>query len=379
MGARTLPAIARIGFLAALGLTGCRLLLGIEDPEPIDSLLNDGGLDSPFDTNGVDVLRPDVGPIDSGVDGACVQCGNTACVNTNSDPLNCGVCGNVCTIQPPSTVTCSFGRCLATLAAIPAGILTQPHVSGPYVYFGDTNRQAIDRVPIGGGDVATVVGDAGAGPVAVDTASVYWAYSNRLYAASNEDGGGAGPLTPSFGTVTSVTVDDTALYFASGSTIRQLDIHGGDPQLIATATTTIRSLTKDATNFYFTDYNDSVSSVPRTGGNPLLLASGAAGDVAVFASDLYYTTSSYTVSRIPTVGGTTTAVANYMDRIVIDGAYLYGRGTSSMLGLLRMPLPQGPVNVIGPSGAAPDAIDATSVYWFENSSGFGKIFRLTPK
>lgn len=367
------PVTVRVLWLGLLSLASCRLLLGIEEPETLDradAAALDGAVDARFDA------RVD-GGVDARTDGACEPCGNE-CVFIGTDPRNCGACGNSCVVDAPSTVTCALGRCVAMLAEVP-GALGRPVVSGGVVYFSNTNSNSVLSVPATGGNPSTIVaGDAGM-VIAADVASVYWAANNRIFAASL-DGGNPAPLTPSFGTVLGTSVDATGLTFATGATIRVLDIHGGDPQILATAPSTIRALTSDATNFYYTDALGNVSSVPRAGGTPTPLAfnQSLAADVAVSATDVYWSSSSATLMKVPIGGGSWSQVTSGIDRIAVDGAALYGRSSN---GLVMLPVSgaSSTLTVIGPRNATPDVFDSTSVYWMENGAGVGRIMKLTPK
>ncbi len=380
---RRFPELVRHAlWLSTCTLVACRLLAGIEDPQPIDSD-DGGGLDGSVDDADARVDTGTDGGVEAGGDGGdggCVSCG-TECVFTDSDMRHCGACNTPCVIDAPSTATCALGRCVATLASVP-GTVSRPLVAGAYVYFTNTNTSTIVRVPVSGGSPTNVLTpDGGAGPViASDGARLYWYAGYRIWSAS-VDGTNVVALTPAsvFSNPVGTRADGVRLYFGSSNYVQALAVDGGTPITLATAESTISSLTADTTSFYFTDYATNVSSVSRDGGTPLKIAwsQSSPNDVAVSATDVYWTVNGTTVMKAPIGGGTWTQFVAGVSRIAIDGPDMYGQ--SSSVGLLKLPLSGGSPTTIGPKTAAPEAIDATSVYWSENGSGVGKIMRLTPK
>ena len=86
---------------------------GPTDRGPADLGAGDGGPPDggPPDTGPADAGPPDTGPVDAG----CVAVCNGSCTNTDTDPRNCGACGQDCALRPgadPARVTCARGACV---------------------------------------------------------------------------------------------------------------------------------------------------------------------------------------------------------------------------------------------------------------------------
>jgi hypothetical protein len=125
-------------------------------------------------------------PGDVCVNGHCTcktTCGGPRCIDLTSDAKNCGSCGTIC------GGTCTFGRCVITLAPAPSGTqsgFTPEYIAldGASVYWttcDDTQaRGSIMKVAIGGGSpVVLAPNEACPAGIAVNATSVYWIISRH--------------------------------------------------------------------------------------------------------------------------------------------------------------------------------------------------------
>jgi hypothetical protein len=333
-------------------------------------------------------------PGDAGGDGRApcksgsALCGGT-CIDVATDPNNCGSCGFVCTIAPPSTVECAAGHCIATLATIP-GQLGDAFVDSSNVYAFDDISQSAVKVPlIGGASTTMLAGKAKGRLVAIDYASFYWfGTDSQIWFAALDGTADPRPLSTKVSTPVGMSVDESGLYFGSGSELVMVDLRGGDPMSLATPGpgADIGGLTSDATSFYFTDSSGNVSSVGRAGGTPKKLAFNQteASEIAVSATDVYWkagdqSTGQTALWSVPITGGEWTRLKTFATHIRIDGTSLYGQADPT--GLVKIPLGGGATILLSASRTAvPGAFDATSVYWSENTStGVSKLMKLWPK
>jgi hypothetical protein len=95
---------------------------GVDAPADRGAPPADAGADLGADLGADDVgadLGLDAGPLDAG----CVAVCNGSCTNTDTDPRNCGACGQDCALRPgvdPARVTCARGACvLGSVGCLP--------------------------------------------------------------------------------------------------------------------------------------------------------------------------------------------------------------------------------------------------------------------
>jgi Stigma-specific protein, Stig1 len=121
-------------------------------------------------------------------------CGG-ACVDTQTDPSNCGACGAAC------GGTCALGCCLVTLS-LAASEVSGIAVDSTSVYW--TNyyvTNAVMKVALGGGTSTTLAsGESGSTGIALDATSVYWTNVDGTVKKVPLDGGA--PITLASGQTT---------------------------------------------------------------------------------------------------------------------------------------------------------------------------------
>jgi hypothetical protein len=326
---------------------------------------DDGGGGNDVITNN-DVVSSDVAP-----DVPTVSCdaGQTSCkgscVDTQTDPNNCGGCGIVCNTQctggicPLIGPTCDGG----TQAANDQACLT---IDGTNVYWGTgfLNTGSVWKVPVGGGCPVLMIG------------------------SQNGPHGMAS--------------DGTNLYFANlggnnvlGS-VQMIPINGTVATPIATSQSTPLDVAVDANNVYWCNNGDgSVWKSDKKTPNPIKLAGplgqGHANHLRVDATYVYFTDhSAGVVNRVPIAGGSVVAMTtqtNGPGYLALDKTNVYFGANPSKSAVMSVAL--------GASAATPTSLipnlpfingietDGTSLWYAMISNvnpyvqGTGEIHRAT--
>ncbi len=382
--------IRKVGLVAAVAITagvGCELVAGVRDVGPYP----DGGEGTSTSTStGATVHCTTLS--DCPADGECATaqctgglCGLTAvpdgtsctegrgscqagtcscvaantcdggCVDTLTDPANCGSCGNACPVDASCTGSkcvcpgtkvlcgsvcvdnavdadncgacghsCQGGMCVTsmcqplTLASGqngPTGIA----VDATSVYWANAAGGTVTKVSINGGSpVQLASGQTTPRGIAVDTTSVYWGpyVPGGTVAKVPLGGGNPTQLASAQGSPDGIAVDTTSIYWANagGATIMKAPIGGGAPVQLATGQNEPRGIALDATSVYWTTYiGGTIMKVPTNGGSTIQLASGqnAPTGIAVDATNVYWTTlGGGTVMKVPIGGGGPTTLAS---------------------------------------------------------------------
>jgi uncharacterized protein DUF5050 len=344
----------------------------------------------------------------SGCDAGQALCGGN-CIDVTGDNANCGGCGLTC-----SANDCDAGRCLVTLATLPAGagfqfafngIAVDPtNVYWPYSAAGDGGVQS---VPVGGGTVTTIAsGENQPCGVASNGSIVYWTVNN---------GGGQNavmastvpPLAPNVGTIASgfTTQSDICPIALSGSYIYFTDINGGGndfvmgvfnsngstPFTLANVGTEMFGVAADSNWVYWPELgNGNISRVGLDGGTVEHLATGQnlPDGIVVDPNNVYWITESGTVAMVALVDGgspTVLATGQTPSALAVDSAYVYWDNYKCTVdggpcpSILKVPIGGGPATPLLYDQPNPYAlaVDGTSVYWTDATSG--KVMKLTPK
>lgn len=284
------------------------------------------------------------------------QCAG-ACVEVNTDPSNCGACGNVCAAGD----ICVEGECAAALQVVTtlgnsAGGIA---VDGANVYYTDSATNTVwqvDKNSFAKTELAT--NQPQPGPITFDSSYVYWT-----------SGGGRAVLRAPIGAATPFQVVASTNLIAYSLVVDDTNVYWGEG---AEGTGTLYSATKAG------------------GGTPKQLATGTAGIYAQDANNLYSATATwqaiggYTVSAFAlnktTLAVTYLGLGGYGLWFATDNANFYAIGTGSSNGtgyeLYREAKTLGPILAdpipIQPYGTI--AAETCGVYWASGTT----IYKAVP-
>jgi hypothetical protein len=279
---------------------------------------------------------------------------------------------------------------------------------------------AVKRVPLGGGSIVTLasgtpaLGATGHRYLAVDGTNVYWITPTALNAAPLA-GGPTTALTalpvsgsnPNPGTLSasSIAVGGGYVYWGDLSDqIMRIPVAGGTPELLASGTY-VTEIALDETNLYATS-GKSVIEVPLAGGPVTTLATGTfPASIAVDADDVYWSDNGMEmhdpdyppdvqganvnfgmVMKTPLQGGSATTLATSVGTrrgweasfVAVDASNVYWlENTSGDPGqVVKVPIVEGnAVTVACATATLSMAIDATSVYFGD----YGALQKVTPR
>jgi hypothetical protein len=295
----------------------------------------------------------------------CNGVGGDGCeANLATDSANCGACGRSCGAD-----ACASGMCPAKVVA--AG-LSGPHslsVDGGYVYF--ATQSEVDRVPVGGGSVETLVTTpAAATRVATDGTYIAWGVPKNEVDARLTSGGTVTVLSSntSFGGGLALAGGDA--YFTLSNQVMRAPLDGSSQaQVVALASAT--DLALDGTTLFLVQSGAIVSAPMNGQSTPAsTLYFGSALHVAVDSTQVYWTESSSNVLGLPKGGGKSFLVAaaqNGADAIAADGLHVYW---TTSAGDVRRTFSGEPVLTLATGQSPPSsiAVDATTVYWSTQTS-----------
>ena len=313
---------------------------------------------------------------DGGADGGPVEC-----VQSTSDPNNCGACGVVCA----SPYSCQNGTCQARELVQGATTDTLHAVvsDGTNAYIvvsGSSGGTLLECAVTGCNQKPTTVASGlantnnnGPGMLALGGSWVYWANTTAVEDLATANAAATTFAQPTGSSIYAVATSSTHVFWsdmklgismcalgstcASPTVLVDLASMSGPPQIIAA----------DETYVYWTDQIGNLFSRPVAGGTPSTLATDANtyGPMVAVAGRVYYLSSQNggirtAIGRTPSSGATYFAIGGAA--LATDGTTLYWADNH----VVKCPL--------GPSCAAPTvlasantatwvAVDATHTYW----------------
>ena len=273
------------------------------------------------------------------------------CYELASDPSNCGSCGNACPAGP--SPGCGNGSCNYTLepSADQAWFVTTDGKSAYWSTFADP-QGAIHACPLtgcGGNPTVLAANQGQPGPVATDGVNVYWGQQGGgpavMSCAVTGCAGNPTTVVTTVNYVVGIATDGTNVYWTDENVIQACPVTGcTTPTLLATAPSV--NITTDGTNVYWTSYPEPYSPSPPA--------------ITVLAC---------AVNGCP--GGPTTLATGQKNPsgIATDGVNVYwidfssGTGASTVMSCPVGGCPNGPTTLASGQYGENIATDGINVYW----------------
>lgn len=331
--------------------------------------------------------------LDDGGPGLACPDGETACkgvcVDTQTDDLNCGTCGNRCSAVAPSSAGCISGRCLVTLYTARSHPMDLA-IDAKAVYWTNlTDGKGVMKVPRAGGRPTILDADAASG-ISVDGKSVYWApyplalggIDSCVVKAPLNGGAATRIVQQSAGDCApmDVAISTQSIYWTNygRDTVMMAPLAGGKATTLSAGEDWSDGIAVDGSSVYWTMVDQgAVMKAALDGGPATVLASGqeSPARLAADATGVYWTNadtydkhySDGAVLKASPGGGTPIVLAagqSWPNGIAVDGAYVYwanwGNGT-----VMKVPCGGGdPVTLAsGRWGPWDITVDESSVFW----------------
>ena len=385
-------------------VVGCVVACGGTDGSGLgDGGDNDTGTSSDV-TNGNDATPTDGGGgndvVTANCDAGQSSCGGQ-CVDTSSDPKNCGGCGIVCNTQCTAGVCQLIGpTCDAGLQQVADNACLTVDTANVYWATGFQQAGSVWKVPVGGGCPALMIGNqASPHGMASDGTNLFFANQGATNVLGSiqripVNGTTATPIATNQANPLDVVVDANNVYWANfgDGSVWKSDKTTPNPIKLAgpNGQGHAAHLRVDSTNVYFTDtFGGFVYRVPIAGGSaPVAMTTQVPNPrfIAIDSQNAYFGSSSNTSSAILSVAlnGTNASPPQIMPSlkslagIETDGTHVWFAEPTNIqpyqasTGEIHRITTGGQNDAILASkqnGPACVAIDSTSVYWINNGGG----------
>lgn len=334
-------------------------------------------------------------------EGGKVDCGG-ACVDTTTDPKNCGGCGVNCTGGSCTASVCDlFGGADGGCGPTPTvGDQACIGLDSKSVYWGTglgaTAGGAVYKVPVSGGCPALVIGSqANPHAVASDGTNLFWTvtdFTNNMGGIAKSDTSGGGMtmiVSAQPGHPYNIAIDKANVYWTqTDGSVWQVAQDGTGKTLLQPTSSGIGSagagyVTSGGGDVYWTQPGSPTGNVVKTpigGGTLTTLASGLMGPngIALDTKHVYWTDNgSGDVMELALGGTSPSTLASGQTRaegMAVDGTNAYWSTFGSTFGtgtIAKAPLSGGSTTTLASSLNGPNciALDSVSVYWIDNGGG----------
>lgn len=337
------------------------------------------------------------------------------CVNTLTDPSNCGSCSHIC--QAGGTGTCMNGTCQATIVAAPNNPIFEITVDANYVWWtqpatSGSPGSLLRKAFASGSNISTVIQTLpDPRGITEDNNNVYWVdYFDTSVDQIDNTGLGfsydwpvfdaGAPVTATYAHPIHLAIDGTTIYWTSNTTGDILSVPKNNagsvaPSVLATGQNYPLAIAVDATNIYWTNqgtalnppYDGSVMQQVKDGSSaPITLASGEGNpfSIATDGTNVYWVdnTNPGLVKQIPVGGGTPITLAQnegapYSIALdpagVMSGRQVYWTSFSDNT-VNAVPIggtDGGPKKVYATQQSGPKSIFVTlnNIYWVNDTAG----------
>jgi hypothetical protein len=348
----------------------------------VSTSASDGAAEGPSDATAQADGSPDRdGSADSG---SCIACGDGGCVDSTSDPNNCGGCGITCSGQ------CMGGRCLQTLAS--GGSPVQLAVDSQNVYFTAYNG-TVNQVPVSGGAVTVLASNLGyPWGITSDASAVYFAVPNIFDGAP----GWIGSVSIDGGNVTTVASNTVGgqyiavlngiLYWDSGgyenstsAEITSVPVGGGTLNTFVPLKTggfyQVRGIVPRDGQVFFSEDGVGIEKQSPDALTPVPISSIPVGSLALDDSNIYVASvnggimaiSRATAAVTTLVPGNQQQVTSSPTSIATDGVNVYWTNYYGITqsSVLRVPVTGGPPTTLASGQDDTDSVvlDSKNVYF----------------